>query len=119
MKKVLLLSFGIMFLFTVILVSGCIKDDDSSAGDTCATATPGTKFSAVKNLMNNKCGACHSGSRSDGGFNFNDDCNLVNRKDRINQRAVVTGDMPPGGALTSAEKQIITDWLTAGGLKSN
>ena len=41
---------------------------------------------------------------------------VVANKNLINNRAVVVGDMPQGGpTLSASEKQIITDWINAGG----
>jgi hypothetical protein len=79
----------------------------------------GPQFTALKNLLTAKCGGCHAGGANSGGFNFDNDCNLVARKTRIKVRAVDQGDMPPNGALTAAEKQTITNWINGGGLKSN
>lgn len=77
--------------------------------------TLGAKFSAVKALMTAKCVSCHNGTNTQGGKNWTVDCNIADNSARINQRAVVDGTMPPTGPLTAAEKQIITDWIAAGG----
>lgn len=80
------------------------------------TGTPGTKFTAVRNLLQTKCTpTCHSGTLPTGNLDLTVNCNIVLRKADINNRAVVIGDMPQGGSLTVAEKAIITDWVTAGG----
>jgi uncharacterized membrane protein len=53
-------------------------------------------------------------------MNWTVDCNIVQFKDRIKARAVDIGDMPFGGpTLTSGEKAVITDWITAGGQLNN
>ncbi len=79
----------------------------------------GTQFTALKTLLTNRCGGCHAGGASNGGFNFDNDCNLVAKKTRIKVRAVDQGDMPTTGPLNAADKQKITDWINGGGLKSN
>ncbi len=94
---------------------GCEK----TAAVTVTERAAGSLFANVKSLLQSKCGACHI-TTTNGGANFGNDCNIVNLKDRIKVRAVDQGDMPQGGpALNAAEKKIITDWITAGGLVSN
>jgi hypothetical protein len=80
------------------------------------TGTPGPKFNAVKNLIISRCNSCHSGGSPDGGLDLSVDCTIVNSKTRIKVRAVDQGNMPPRGpALSSDDKQKITDWINAGG----
>ncbi|MGB4845629.1 MAG: hypothetical protein WBP16_14275 [Ferruginibacter sp.] len=77
--------------------------------------TAGPLFVNVKNLLAARCVSCHSGPVPAGGHDWTQDCEIVNFSDRINQRAVVIGDMPQGGPmLTPAEKAIITNWINAG-----
>lgn len=95
--------------------AGCEK----TATVTVGALPAGSLFTSVKSLLQAKCGTCHI-SATNGGANFGTDCNIVTLKDRIKVRAVDTGDMPQGGPqLTTAEKKIITDWITAGGRVSN
>jgi mono/diheme cytochrome c family protein len=102
---------------TVKNAEGCSK---TAAVTIAVNNTAGTQFTAVKALLISKCGGCHTGAGSNGGFNFDDDCNIVRKKERINARSVLIGDMPQGGpSLTAAQKQTITSWIAAGGLKSN
>ena len=100
---------------SVRAANGCIETKMITVG----TKPTGPLFTAVKNLMSIKCGGCHNGGGSSGGFNFDDDCNIVVKKDRINIRAVVQGTMPQSGPLSASEKAIITNWLNAGGQKGN
>ena len=80
------------------------------------SGNPGTKFSAVRTLLNAKCIGCHSGPSPAAGKDWTVNCTVVANKSLINNRAVVVGDMPQGGpTLSAAEKQIITDWINAGG----
>lgn len=82
--------------------------------------TAGPKFTAVRNLINSNCIGCHSGTSPSGGRDWTVDCNVINNKSIINNRAVVIGDMPQGGPeLSAADKQKITDWINAGGRKTD
>lgn len=92
---------------------GC---ENSQAVNVVAATTPGTKFSAVRTLLNAKCISCHSGASPAAGRDWSVNCNVVINKALIVNRAVVIGDMPQGGpSLTATEKAIITDWVAAGG----
>jgi len=96
---------------------GCEK---SVAVTVSINNTAGPLFTNVKNLLAARCVSCHSGPSPAGGHNWTIDCEIVNFSDRINQRAVVIGDMPQGGPpLTAAEKAIITNWITAGAKFTN
>jgi hypothetical protein len=104
---------------TIFVKDGAGCENSQVVTVTAATA-PGTKFTAVRNLINAKCTSCHSGAAPAGGRDWTVNCNVVNNKTLINNRAVVIGDMPQGGPqLTTAEKAIITDWINAGGLLTN
>ncbi len=97
--------------------AGC---ENSQAINITASTTPGPKFTAVRNLINAKCISCHSGAAPAGNRDWTVNCNVVINKTLINNRAVIVGDMPQGGPpLSAAEKQIITDWINAGGLLTN
>jgi hypothetical protein len=50
-------------------------------------------------------------------MNWTVDCNIVNFKDRIRERAVNGNPsvMPPTGSLPASEKLKITNWINAGG----
>lgn len=91
---------------------GC---ESSSVATVSTNNTAGPLFTNVKNLLAARCVSCHSGPSPAGGHNWTQDCEIVNFSDRINQRAVVIGDMPLGGpTLTPSEKAIITNWINAG-----
>jgi hypothetical protein len=104
------------FNITVKNAEGCSTTKSVTVG----TDAAGTKFSNVQTLLTTKCSGsnCH-GTTSSRSFNLSNECNIVNSKDAINTRAVVQGNMPPSGPLSTAEKQIITDWLAAGGMRNN
>lgn len=94
--------------------------------NTCSTAVisvsvpnlpQGPLFSAVKTLIQNNCVTCHNASNPNGGMNWEIDCNIVNFKNNIFQRAVNGNPsaMPPTGLLPASERQKIIDWINAGG----
>ena len=76
----------------------------------------GTRFAAVRQLVNGYCGPCHLGGASNGNMNFDADASIVNAWNRIQARAVtgVPSFMPQGGQLTTVDKAKITDWVNAG-----
>lgn len=84
-----------------------------------ASGTAGPLFNAVKSLVNTRCRSCHNNSVANGGMNFELECNIITNKDRINTRAVIEGTMPQGSPLPQSERDIITNWITAGGKYSN
>jgi hypothetical protein len=91
-------------------VNGCTKSQSVTIG----AAPAGTNFTNVKNIISSNCSACHFNGNTD---DFDNDCNIVNRWDRINIRCVTLGDMPPvppGNPLTAAQKSQITAWVNAG-----
>ncbi len=75
----------------------------------------GPLFTAVKGLVTAKCQSCHNSSTANGGMNWQVECNIVKNKTRIKVRAVDEGTMPQSGSLAQADKDIITNWINAGG----
>ena len=96
-----------------------VKDAGGCEKSTVVTinsaGAPGPLFTAVKNLMTNKCQSCHNNTVQNGGMNWQVDCNIVLNKLNIKDKAVDLGTMPPTGPLSSTEKAVITDWIAAGG----
>jgi len=90
--------------------NGCTK----SQTVTVSAAPAGTNFTNVKNIITSKCGGCHLNGGNDGSANFDNDCSIVSKWDRINIRCVTQGGMPPGSPLSSAQKAQITAWVNAG-----
>ncbi|MFZ1528475.1 MAG: hypothetical protein WAT19_06990 [Ferruginibacter sp.] len=91
---------------------GCVK----STSATIAAAAAGTKFAAVRTLLNAKCTGCHNSTTLAGGRDWTVNCTVVANKAAIQNRAVTIGDMPQGGPqLSTTEKAVITDWINAGG----
>lgn len=98
--------------------AGC--EGTQAVSVTSSGGAPGAKFNAVKNLLTARCVTCHTTANAQGGMNWTVDCNIVQFRDRIKVRAVDVGDMPFGGPpLTSQEKAVITEWITAGGQLNN
>lgn len=95
---------------------GC---ENSSVATVTTNTTPGPLFTNVKNLMAVRCFSCHSGGSPAGGHDWTQDCEIVNFSDRINQRAVVLGTMPPSGPISASEKLTITNWINAGAKFTN
>jgi len=96
------------------------KDANGCVGivnTTVSNMAEGPLFLAVKNLIQANCVSCHSSAISNGGMNFQVDCNIVNSKDRIRERAVNGNPsaMPQSGLLPASERAKITDWINAGG----
>ncbi len=99
------------------------KDANNCSGSgnaTVATAAAGPFFSQVKTLIQNNCAisGCHAGVQSP---DFRVDCNIVDNRFLIQQRAVfgIPTPMPPTGLLPASERQKITDWINAGGQFNN
>lgn len=97
-------------------VDGCEK---SVSVTIAASGTAGALFTSMKTLVAAKCQDCHNNSVANGGMNFQVECNIITNKARIKVRAVDEGTMPPTGPLTQTQKNIITDWINAGGGYSN
>lgn len=95
---------------------GCVK----SSTVTLDAAAAGPTFSSVKAIVQNNCAlsGCHSGANPQNGIDFNNDCTIVSKWDRIKARAVDANlsIMPPAPytALSAADKQAILDWIAAG-----
>jgi hypothetical protein len=101
-----------------------VKDLDNCTKSTTATigtGAAGPLFSSVKTLVISQCKPCHINGGNNGGVNFDLDCDIVAKKDRIKVRSVdgIPSPMPTNGSLTAAEKQKITDWINAGGKYNN
>jgi len=96
---------------------GC---EESTTAYVASGITAGPKFQALKNLFVLKCNRCHGGQSPAALKDWSVDCVIIDNRELINNRAVIIGDMPRGGPeLSTAEKEIITGWLAAGGLIEN
>ena len=104
------------FLLGVKDANGCTQ----TKSVTIAVIAPGSLFAQVRTLITTRCGgsSCHMNGGSKAGYNFDTDCNIVTKWSQING-SCVTGTlkkMPisPQPNLTTAEKQLITNWVNAG-----
>jgi hypothetical protein len=77
----------------------------------------GPLFALVRTVLQNNCVSCHNNVLAEGGMNWTVDCNIVNFKDRIKERAVNGNPsaMPPSGLIPVSERTKITNWINAGG----
>lgn len=93
--------------------NGCTGTSVVAVGNLSA----GPLFVVVKNLLQAECQSCHNSVVSEGGMNWEVDCNIVFFKDRIRERAVLANpsSMPPTGVLPASERAKITNWINAGG----
>ncbi len=98
-----------------------VKDVNGCTGNNNATVinlTAGPLFLAVKNVLSANCTTgCHSNTVSNGGMNWEVECNIVTFKINIKNRAVDGNPsaMPPSGLLPASERAKITNWINAGG----
>lgn len=94
-------------------VNACVGTGNVTVGNQAA----GPLFLAVKNVLDNNCVSCHNNVLAEGGMNWTVDCNIVNNKDRIKERAVNANpsSMPPSGLIPASERAKITNWINAGG----
>ncbi|MEO6233160.1 MAG: hypothetical protein ABJB11_01505 [Ferruginibacter sp.] len=96
--------------------NGC---ENSTTATVATTGTAGTLFIAVRNLVAARCQSCHNATTANGGMNFAVECNIVTNKARIKVRAVDEGTMPQTGPLSQSDKDIISNWINAGGGYTN
>lgn len=104
------------YTITVKNANGCSQ----TASTTVAATAAGTRFAAVKQIIQSNCISCHGSLNPSGNRNFSVDCNIVSSGGNIKARAVdqagTATQMPPNApALSLADRQAITDWISAGG----
>ncbi len=109
-------SFGNIAAGTYSLFA---KDKDGCEKSVSVTVNTsgvaGPMFTAVRNLLASKCRSCHNSTVQNGVMNWEVDCNIVTNSDRIKVRVVDLGTMPQSGPLPQSEKNIISNWIAAGG----
>jgi hypothetical protein len=118
---------GGVFQSTNVLVAGpgnfnvTAKDANGCTGTqsniSVGNLTAGPLFTAVKNVLVANCNSCHNNVLSEGGMNWEIDCNIVDFRIRIRERAVAGNPsiMPPTGSMPPSEQAKITTWINAGG----
>jgi hypothetical protein len=97
--------------------NGCIKTQAVTIG----VAPKGPTFTPMRNLITTRCSngsGCHMNGGNKAGYNFDSDCSIVSNWSQINGACItgtlVTMPINPQAPLTTAEKQIITNWINAG-----
>lgn len=105
------------YLVGVKDANGCTQTKTT----TVALVPQGPNFVQMRSLITTRCSSgsgCHMNGGSAAGYNFDSDCSIVTYWSQI-QGACVTytlKKMPisPQAILTTAEKQVITNWINAG-----
>ena len=120
-RRTILISGGIcMAILVSVLVSGCYYDKEDLLYHKTGVVdcnTISAKFSAdVAPLIKNKCATagCHDAAGSAGSTVLETYAQIAGVAARINQRCIIDKTMPPGGALTTAELNILTCWISSG-----
>jgi SprB repeat len=96
--------------------NGCSKTAVATVGNVAS----GPLFAQMRTLISSRCSGsgCHMNGTTTAGYNFDNDCSIVSKWSQINQSCVtytlVKMPKSPQPLLTAAEKQKITDWITAG-----
>lgn len=105
------------YLIGVKDVNGCINTKSVTVG----IVPQGLTFAPVRNLITTRCSSgtgCHMNGGTAAGYNFDNDCSIVTYWNQINGACVTYSlkKMPisPQALLTTAEKQLITNWVNAG-----
>ncbi|MCX6293563.1 MAG: hypothetical protein NT127_04630 [Sphingobacteriales bacterium] len=94
-------------------LNGCTKTQSIVVG----TAVKGPKFTNVKNIIIANCGSCHLNGGNTAGYNFDNECSIVNYWSQIKGSCVqpyTLRQMPPSGALSTTLQAQITAWVNAG-----
>jgi hypothetical protein len=105
------------YLIGVKDINGCINTKSVTVG----VVPQGPTFAPVRNLITTRCSSgtgCHMNGGTAAGYNFDNDCSIVTYWNQINGACVTYSlkKMPisPQALLTTAEKQLITNWVNAG-----
>ncbi len=75
---------------------------------------PAFSLASVRTVMAQNCIQCHGGGRPTAGVALDNDQDLIRFGQRVYQRAAVAMTMPPSGALSPAEKEVLEMWKDAG-----
>jgi len=94
-------------------LNGCIKTVIVAVRQVAS----GPLFADVRALITTRCAGnnCHMNGSNSGGYNFDNDCSIVNTWNQI-KAATDANRMPiqPNPILTAAEKLKISNWVNAG-----
>ncbi len=116
-KKSTAMIAGFLLLFSVL---GCYNDKEELLyGKTrevnCSSTS--AKYSVdVSPIMQTKCATagCHTAASSAGGAVLENYSQVAALAGRIKQRCIVDKTMPPGTALTNAEINVLSCWISSG-----
>ncbi|MFY0654759.1 MAG: hypothetical protein JXQ96_22195 [Cyclobacteriaceae bacterium] len=119
MKKVLKYSLAIL----IWVISSCTYQNeeevfgtiDADPGSGGGNSEPVSLMNDIVPLMNLKCAisGCHNGSRFP---NLSVKANIISNASSIKSRTRVGGGMPRNGTLTTAQRDLIADWVDGGAL---
>lgn len=126
-------SPGLLFVCVLsggALLLGCDKDASGEADTAldlqrirCDRDPPLDYDNYGSSFLAKNCSGCHSseitGAMRAGApdnIDFNEPELAAQWADRIWERALVQGDMPPGGGPTSDELQLLAEWITCDSL---
>ena len=90
------------------------KVAEAGAGDTPSTVSYATQIAP---LLQASCTSCHGGSNPQSGINLSTYAGVKANASAANS-AIKNGTMPPGGALSSANKQLFQTWIDQGALNN-
>jgi hypothetical protein len=93
-------------------INGC----SNTQSVTVETNGMGPNFTNVRTIIRANCGNCHLNGGNTAGYNFDNDCSIVNYWSQINKSCVTyqLRQMPPSYQLTATQKAQITSWVNAG-----
>jgi uncharacterized membrane protein len=79
----------------------------SDSGSTVSYATQ------IAPLLKANCTSCHGGSNPQSGIDLSTYAN-ASKNANVANSAIQSGIMPPGGSLSTANKQLFQAWVNAG-----
>jgi len=115
---------SLILFFSLFLIQSCYYDNEltlyhiNPASTDCSKVS--SKFTAnVQPIINTFCAipSCHNSTGS-GGVILTSYALVQQKLSRIQQRVLVDKTMPPNGALTTLDLQIIQCWISQGGLNN-
>jgi hypothetical protein len=108
---------GAVIFSMVIGISSCSKDDNGGGTTTvdCSTVTNKAFTADVNPIIQSTCAVagCHATGSSNGPGALTGYTQIFNARSTI-RTAVVTGRMPQGGSLSTAQKNSIICWIDNG-----
>ena len=120
-RKTMQISLKLVFVFLLALV---VLADCRHDGLNVSTLKQVCYDTEIAPIFLNKCGSCHSATRSRGGFGFYDYNSIIQSVTPFNAQKskayqAITGKaftqlMPPDGALSENERILIRVWIDQG-----